>query len=85
MTTRRQQLAVVLACNGESFADIEASTISDSEMGTVFNKGQGGTEGRIFTVWTAKTVYFLICYGGVEWMGYVPRHPDAAADSQGRG
>lgn len=63
----------------ETFADLESCTLSDGQLTTQFDNGYGGKEGVPFTAWTAKTVYFPMCYDGAEWVGSVSRHPDGQA------
>lgn len=70
----------------ESFADIEACTLTEDELNQRFDNGFGGTNGASFTVWTKNTVYFPICYDGSEWVGSVSRNPDGKpTDHQGGG
>jgi hypothetical protein len=61
---------------GETWADVESSTLTDAELGTPFDSGHGVNEGRPFTVWTRHSVYFPLTYDGLEWVGSVARHPD---------
>ena len=62
--------------HGETWADVEANTLTEEEMGEMFYAGYGATEGRPFTVWTKGHVYFPCTYDGMEWVGSVSRHPD---------
>lgn len=72
--------------HGESWKDVIANTLSQEEMLEEFDDGYGGTEGRSFTLWTAKRVYFPICYDGAEWVGSAPRNPcDEKCEHQGGG
>jgi hypothetical protein len=59
----------------ETFDDIIYVTLSDVELNEKFYPGYGCEEGRPFTAWTAKRVYFPVCYDGSEWVGSVPRDP----------
>ena len=86
MTNWEVLLGEALSERGESFDDIEASTLSDDELVRIFDSGYGGVKGVPFTVWTANTVYFPICYDGAEWVGAVSRNPDGKpTEHQGGG
>lgn len=86
MATWRAGLIEAMQERGETFADLESITLTDAELDAEFDAGYGGTEGKPFTAWTAKTVYFPICYDGAEWVGSVSRHPDGKpTDHQGGG
>ena len=76
MSNWKEMLTDVMQERGETLADIESNTLSDDEMVKEFYAGYGGIEGAPFTVWTANTVYFPICYDGSEWVGSVSRNPD---------
>lgn len=76
LTNWKAQLSLALKERGESWADIEANTMSEAEMAKKFDAGFGGTNGCPFTVWTKNTVYFPIRYDGAEWVGSVSRNPD---------
>jgi hypothetical protein len=76
----------VMACHGETLQDLEAITLTDDELAAEFDSGYGGTEGKPFTAWSTKRVYFPICYDGAEWVGSVSRHPDGKpTEHQGGG
>lgn len=76
MTTWRELLEEALEDRGEKLADLEANTLTEADMEREFYDGYGSTEGVPFTAWTAKTVYFPLCYDGNEWVGSVSRNPD---------
>jgi len=76
MTTWRKLLSDTFKENGENFIDIEHNTLSDTEMDMEFDDGFGSPEGKPFTVWTKKRVYFLIVYDGAESIESVSRNPD---------
>lgn len=63
----------------ETFADLESCTLSSAQLTAGFNSDFGAVQGVPFTAWTAKTVYFPVCYDGAEWVGSVSRHPDGKA------
>lgn len=75
-TTWRADITAALAQRGETWADVEACTLSDEQLDKVFDSGYGAEEGSPFTVWTPKAVYFPACYDGSEWVASVSRHPD---------
>ncbi len=61
-------------------------TLSGAALDVEFDAGHGGEEGKPFTAWGEKNVYFPICYDGAEWVGYAPRNPcDTAMNHQGGG
>lgn len=61
---------------GDSWENVESSTLTEEQLNTRFDCGYGGIEGDFFTVWTKDQVYFPICYDGAEWIGSVSRNPD---------
>lgn len=75
-TTWKRLIEGEMVERGETFADLESCTLTDAELTAEFDAGYGGTEGKAFTAWTARTVYFPVCYDGAEWVGSVSRHPD---------
>ena len=76
MCTWKEMLEDALKKRGEELADMEANTLTEADMVKEFDSDAGHTEGVPFTIWTAKTVYFPVCYAGSEWVGSVARHPD---------
>ena len=84
MSNWKEMIQAAMAERGETLADLEANTLTEADMNNEFDSGYGGTEGAPFTAWSAKTVYFPICYDGSEWVGSVSRHPDGKpTDHQG--
>ena len=71
--TWRELITEELDKQNERWIDIEAITLSDAELDKPFDSGFGGEEGKPFTAWTLKRVYFPICYDGSEWCGSVSR------------
>ena len=61
--------------SGETWGDVEATTLTDAELDVMFNNGYGGSEGKPFTLWTHNRVYFPVVYDGAEWVGSAPRNP----------
>ena len=76
MSNWKKLLIETMQERGESLDDIESNTMTDEEMNKNFDSGFGGINGIAFTVWTARAVYFPICYDGAEWVGSVSRNPD---------
>lgn len=82
----REMLTYEMKSRGEALSDLEANTLTEEEMDVKFDSGYGNTEGLPFTAWSAKTVYFPVCYDGAECVGSVSRHPDGKPTShQGGG
>lgn len=73
MTTWRARFDEALRENGESWADVEANTMTEEEMN---KEVYTDTWNLPFTVWTKNTVYFPLCYDSVDWIGHVARHPN---------
>ena len=59
--------------------ELVACTLTEEEMGAEFDNGYGWSEGKPFTAWTEKRVYFPIVYDGAEWVGSAPRNPCSEA------
>ena len=80
----KEELTQALADNGETWADIEANTMSEEDMAK--SNSLPGRGGCAFTVWTAKRVYFPVIYDSNEWVGSVSRHPNGRpTEHQGGG
>jgi len=75
ITTWRVLISEAMEARGESWTDVEAMSLLESQLDAEFNAGFGMREGLPFTVWTKKSVYFPIVYDGREWAGSVSRHP----------
>jgi hypothetical protein len=59
-------------------------TLREDELDVKFDDGFGGSEGKKFTAWGEKYVYFPVVYDGAEWVGSAPRNPcDEATEHQG--
>ncbi|MCL4315631.1 MAG: hypothetical protein M1527_01995 [Gammaproteobacteria bacterium] len=76
MKNWKMMLDEALEENGEAWDDVEANTMTEADMAKALSSGYGNTQGRAFTVWTKRSVYFPLCYDGAEWVGRVSRHPD---------
>lgn len=58
---------------GDDFNNLK-TTLSEEELEVKFDSGYGGSEGKAFTAWGDKFVYFPVVYDGSEWVGYAPRN-----------
>jgi hypothetical protein len=76
MATWKDYLESAFVLDGDSWANVESSTLSESELNREFDSDYSSTEGAPFTVWTARRVYFPVQYDGAEWVASVARHPD---------
>lgn len=72
-------LGEAMAANGESWAQVEAHTLSEFDLQRRFHTGFGRLCGSPFTLWTARYVYFPVQYDGRESVGFVSRHPSGEA------
>lgn len=78
-----EMLKEIMTEDGENF-DLRECTMSEENLKIEFDNGYGGEEGKPFTAWGEKWVYFPICYDGAEWVGHAPRNPcDIAMEHQG--
>ena len=79
-------LQEIMEEDGEDFSK-KICTVSDDALKVKFNPGyKGSKEGKPFTAWGEKWVYFPICYDGSEWIGHAPRNPcDISMEHQGGG
>lgn len=71
----RKLISRTLKHDGATWDDVVACTLSEEELDMAFDSGYGGSEGKHFTLWTAKRVYFPAVYDGAEWCESVPREP----------
>jgi len=59
-------------------------TLTSQELCKEFDAGYGGSEGKTFTAWSEKYVYFPVVYDGAEWVGRAPRNVcDEVTDHMG--
>jgi len=83
MDTWKDMLREAFADRKEDFEKM-ITTLTPEELETDFDSGYGWSEGKAFTAWGEKYVYFPIIYDGAEWVGSAPRNPcDEATDHQG--
>lgn len=74
-TTWRREITERMEQNGETWADLVACTLADADLDREFHDDFGACEGRPFTLWTKRRVYFPVVYDGAEWVRSVPRDP----------
>jgi len=80
MTSWKEMLKIAFEKNKDDF-DKMICTLSDNDLITEFNDGFGASEGKPFTAWGDKYVYFPVVYDGAEWVGSAPRNPCNEATS----
>lgn len=61
---------------GETWADLVSLTLTDSELDTIFDAQEYAMQGKPFTAWSKRRVYFPVVYDGKEFVASVSRHPD---------
>ena len=76
MSTWKALITEELQLQGESWDDIVSITLTEDELNKEFDDSFGIAEGKPFTAWTARRVYFPVCYDGSEWVESVSRDPD---------
>ena len=54
---------------------IIACTLTKKELLKEFDDGYGGIEGKPFTAWSERYVYFPVYCDNVEWVARAPRNP----------
>ena len=59
----------------ESFGEVVAIAPPDLDLNREFDDGFGAAEGKPFTLWTRRRVYFPTEYDGAEEVLSVPRDP----------
>lgn len=60
-------------------------TLTEDEAVEEFDDGFGGHEGKPFTAWGEKYVYFPVVYDGAEWVGFAPRFPEDGETTEHQG
>lgn len=75
MATWRELISLEMKERSEDWFNVEACTLSASELDLEFDNGYGGSEGMPFTLWTQNRVCFPVVYDGSEWCDSVPRNP----------
>lgn len=74
MTTWEEEIKEVMEENGDDYSEL-ITTLSKEELKIKFNDNFGSENGKPFTGWTEKFVYFPVTYDGSEWVECVPRNP----------
>ncbi len=74
-TTWRKEFEGVFKATGDSFVGLSI-TLSPDELDAEFDDGYGSVNGKPFTAWSKRFVYFPACYDGAEWVSWVSRNPD---------
>lgn len=83
MSSWGEMLREEFSKTGDDFNKM-TTTLNDTELFKRFYSGYGGANGRPFTAWGEKYVYFPVVYDGSEWVGHAPRNPcDEATRHQG--
>lgn len=72
--TWKNMLKQAFENNKEDFSKM-ITTLTDKELNEEFDDGYGGSQGKPFTAWGEKRVYFPIVYDGAEWVESAPRNP----------
>ena len=72
----RELLSYALKRHNETWEDVVSCTLSDDELNRAFDRSYGGPEGKPFTLWTRKRVYYPFEYDGAENVRSVSRIPD---------
>lgn len=81
MSTWKALITEELKLQGEDWGDIVSITLTEDELNKEFDDSFGIAEGKPFTAWTARRVYFPVCYDGSEWVDSVSRDPDGQPTS----
>lgn len=74
MTSWNELLKQSLTARNETIADIEAITLTASELNINFHFGNKPKIESLMA-WSKKYVYFQTMWDGVEWVDAIPRHP----------
>ena len=72
MATWRKLLQKAVDETGDAYTE---TTLSEKDLDRKFSDGYGGSQGKPFTAWGDKYVYFPVVYDGAEWVGWAPRNP----------
>ena len=74
MTSWSDLLKEAMEANGDTFPPLFC-TLSDKQLRVEFDGSFGCVEGKPFTAWGEKWVYFPLNYDGAESVGCAPRDP----------
>ena len=85
MSNWYEMLKDAMQQDNEDF-DSRICTMDETALRLEFDAGYGRVEGKPFTAWGKRWVYFPISYDGMENVGHAPRDPcDIAMEHQGGG
>ena len=73
MESWKEMLIAAFEETGDNFNNLK-TTLSKEELEVKFDSGYGASEGKPFTAWGDKYVYFPVVYDGSEWVGFAPRN-----------
>ena len=78
-TSWRKLVREAMTRNGENLSDLVATTLSQAEFNAAFETPSVSPQGKHFTAWSAKYVYFPAWVGGqaefdYEYVASAPRH-----------
>ncbi len=79
MDNWRRKIIAEMSMHKESWTDVISCTITHDELDEEFDDGWGQKNGKSFTLWTNRRVYFPTEYDGSEDVASVSRHPDGLA------
>ena len=74
ITTWKKELERAFEETGEGINQI-TTTLTKEELTESFDKNWGSVNGKPFTAWGPRYVYFPIKYDGYESVGWAPRNP----------
>ena len=77
METLRDLITEEMNRRGETWKDVEESTLTDAEMDHAFDSDRGTASAIPFYLWTANFVYFAYTIYGADSVESVPRCPSA--------
>lgn len=73
-TTFRELIQNALSLVKETFEDINFQTYEDADLDAAHENKYGGSNFKPFYAWSAKRVYFLCDYNGMNFVASVPRY-----------
>lgn len=72
----KEIISFALKRHKETWDDVVSYTLSDEELNRKFTVSFGSPQGKPFTLWTHKRVYYPTEYDGFEGVRSVSRIPD---------
>lgn len=76
MSTWRELISEEFESSNDTWEDVVACTLSETELDVEFYGDYGELNGKPFTLWTKKRVYFPITYVGLGHVRSAVRDPD---------